>query len=206
MKKETKNEAKSNLANGVSAAAGAAVGVVIGAAITPEDALADEIEVTAVEQPATPPTDVKPAANNEELTAVSETQNNAETPVTPVEEQPVRHDVPADNPEHNGSSDEIEVLGYDRLTNQEGNQIDLAVINVHGNEVGVVDADMDGIADAVMHDANGNGVIEENEIHPIVDEVIPMQPLADAAGFNPLYAQNDLPDYVNDAQVDTFNV
>ena len=31
-----------------------------------------------------------------------------------------------------------------------------------------------------------------------------MQPLQDAAGFDPLFAQNDLPDYVNDADVDSF--
>ena len=30
-----------------------------------------------------------------------------------------------------------------------------------------------------------------------------MRPLADAAGFSPELAQNDLPDYVNDADVDT---
>ncbi len=31
-----------------------------------------------------------------------------------------------------------------------------------------------------------------------------MQPLQDAAGFDPLFAQNDLPDYVDNADVGTY--
>ena len=53
-------------------------------------------------------------------------------------------------------------------------------------------------------DANQNGVIEEGEMQIVQGEGIAMQPFADAAGFNPQYTQNDLPDYVNDADVGTY--
>ena len=57
----------------------------------------------------------------------------------------------------------------------------------------------------MMVDMNGDQQIQENEVTQIEDQNIAMQPFADAVGFNPLYAQNDLPDYVNDADVDTYN-
>jgi len=82
--------------------------------------------------------------------------------------------------------------------------MDIAVLNVNGNEVGVIDANLDGEADAMMCDLNQNGVIEQGEIEIVQGQGIAMQPLADAAGFNPQFAQNDLPDYVNDADVHTY--
>ena len=55
-----------------------------------------------------------------------------------------------------------------------------------------------------MCDANQNQVIDDGELVDVQGEGISMQPLQDAAGFDPLFAQNDLPDYVNDADVDSF--
>ena len=90
------------------------------------------------------------------------------------------------------------------MTNEDGSQMDIAVLNVNGNEVGVIDANLDGEADALVCDINQNGVIEDGEMEIVQGQGIAMQPLADAAGFNPQFAQNDLPDYVNDADVDTY--
>ena len=99
---------------------------------------------------------------------------------------------------------EVEVVSYDRVTNDDGSQMDVAVLNVNGNEVGVIDANLDGEADALVCDANQNGAIEDGEIENVQGQEISMQPLQDAAGFDPQFAQNDLPDYVNDADVDTY--
>lgn len=102
------------------------------------------------------------------------------------------------------SEPEIEVIGYDRVTNEDGSQMDVAILDVDGNEIGVVDVNLDGEADALICDINHNEVIEEGEMQVIQGESIEMQPLQEAAGFDPLYAQNDLPDYVNDANTDTY--
>ena len=55
-----------------------------------------------------------------------------------------------------------------------------------------------------MCDANQNQVIDDGELVDVQGEGISMKPLKAAAGFDPLFAQNDLPDYVNDADVDSF--
>jgi len=187
MKDETKDQVKKNVATGASTAAGATVGVVIGAALSPEEAAAQEMPTPdPAPQPATGPKPTpKPEPSKPE----------------PEKTEPQKHE-PTLQPEK--PTDEVEVIGYDRVTNEDGSQMDVAVLNVNGNEVGVVDVTLNGEADAIICDANQNGVIEEGEMQIVQGEGIAMQPFADAAGFNPQYAHNDLPDYVNDADVDTY--
>lgn len=188
MNKETKNEVKKNVATGTSTAAGAAAGVVIGAAITPETAEAAEV--------VTPEPVSQPSLDN----TPTPQPNNEHTPTSKPEPTPQPTLTPEPKPEPN----DVEVLSYDRVTNEDGSQMDVAVLNVNGNEVGVIDANLDGEADVLMCDINQNGVIEENEVELVQGQGMMMQPLADAAGFNPQFAQNDLPDYVNDADVDPY--
>ncbi len=197
MNNETKNEVKKNVATGASTAAGATAGVVIGAAITPNTAEAEVVTPEPAPQPAPAP---KPTHQSTSTTA--QTHEHNQTPQTPQAETPTTPSTPTSpqKPENN----DIEVLSYDRVTNEDGSQMDIAVLNVNGNEVGVIDANLDGEADALMCDLNQNGVIDEGEIEIVQGQGIAMQPLADAAGFNPQFAQNDLPDYVNDADVDTY--
>lgn len=188
MNNETKNEVKKNVATGASTAAGATAGVVIGAAITPNSAEAAEVVTPEpAPQPAPAP---KPTPQ-----PTPEPNPTPELEPTP---QP-KPEPPTPEPEP-----EVEVLGYDRVTNEDGSQMDIAVLNVNGNEVGVIDANLDGEADALVCDINQNGVIEEGEMEIVQGQGIAMQPFQDAAGFNPQFAQNDLPDYVNDADVDTY--
>lgn len=187
MNNETKTEVKKNVATGASTAAGATAGVVIGAALSPEETHAQEPPKP---EPVKPhPTKSEPAKPEPQPTPEPKPEPQKPEP-TPQPEKP--------------TDDEIEVIGYDRVTNEDGSQMDVAVLNVNGNEVGVVDVNLDGEADAIVCDVNHNGVIEEGEMQIVQGEGIAMQPLADAAGFTPLYAQNDLPDYVNDADVDTY--
>lgn len=99
-----------------------------------------------------------------------------------------------------------EVIAYERITDDDGSQMDVAVISDGTNQIGVIDLDLDGKADMIVCDLNHNEVIEEDEIQVVQGQGIDMQPLQEAAGFSPLYAQNDLPDYVNDADIGTYTV
>lgn len=179
MEESRKAEIKKNVATGASTAAGATAGVIIGTVVSPVEAQAQE---TPAPQPVVEPT---PAPKP--------------TPEPAPEPAPEPTPEPAPEPQP-----EVEVLAYDRITNEDGSQMDLAVVNVGGNEVGVLDADLDGEADVLICDVNQNGMIEDGEYEVVQGQGIAMQPLQDAAGFTPEYAQNDLPDYVNDADVDPY--
>lgn len=200
MNNKTQNEVKKNVATGASTAAGATIGVVIGAAVTPNSAEAAEVEVSNETPQPTPTSQPQPEPIKPEPQPAHQPDPNPEKPVdlkpTPVEPEPkpVTHD----------PDPEVEVLSYDRVTNDDGSQMDVAVLNVNGNEVGVIDATLNGEADALVFDANQNGVIEDGEIENVQGQGISMLPLQEAAGFDPQFAQNDLPDYVNDADVDTY--
>lgn len=198
MNNKTQNEVKKNVATGASTAAGATGGVVIGTAVTPNSAEAAEVEVsnetpqpTPTPQPQPEPTKPQPAPQPD-----SKLEKPVDSKPTPVEPEP--------KPVNPDPEPEVEVVSYDRVTNDDGSQMDVAVLNVNGNEVGVIDANLDGEADALVCDANQNGAIEDGEIENVQGQGISMQPLQDAAGFDPQFAQNDLPDYVNDADVDTY--
>lgn len=206
MKKETKDRVKNTVTTGASSAAGAAAGIAIGTALSPETAAAQQThtpeEVSAPSHPEEASTTAAAStatttASHSSTTHSSSTQEAAQTPQQP--ETKTEETTETGNP-----SDELEVLGYERVTNDDGSQMDLAVLNVDGHEVGYIDADLDGVADVVICDANQNGQFEQNEMANIHDQGIAMQPLADAAGFNPLYAENNIPDYVDDADVDGY--
>ncbi len=188
MNNETKDEVKKNVVTGASTVAGATAGVVIGAAITPDSAVAAEIETPEItSQTAQAPKPVsQPISQSEPELAKPE-------PITPEPITPEPH-----------QTDEVEVVGYDRVANKDGSRMDIAMLNAESNGVGVIDANLDGEADALICDLNQNGVIDEGEIEIVQDQGIAMQPFADAAGFNSQFAQNELPDYVNDADVDTY--
>jgi hypothetical protein len=139
--------------------------------------------------------------------------------VTPIEVEPAPQDDPTPTPEpqQEPAGDEIQVISYDRVTNDDGSQMDVAVIGVSGEAVAVVDVDLDGEADVILCDYNHNGTIESNEVVEVADQHIAMQqfqdacaavvdPAADPAQDDGLIAQNtgDMPDYVNDADVQDY--
>ena len=215
MKEETKKELKKNVVTGVSGVAGAAAGVVIGAAVTPEQAEAAEVEVEAVETP-------EEATSSHSSTAHVSHASHAVTPEPEPEPtpEPTPEPKPAPTPEPEPTptpepeptptpgpvdpTSEIEVLGYERVNNQDGTQSDIATVRVQDNIIGVVDADIDGKADVIVCDVNNSGTLEQDEVQNVQSENIAMQPLQQAAGFQPDLAQNDLPDYDNNANVDEY--
>lgn len=215
MKEETKKELKKNVVTGVSGVAGAAAGVVLGAAVTPEQAEAAEVEVEAVETP-------EEATSSHSSTAHVSHASHAVTPEPEPEPtpEPTPEPKPAPTPEPEPTptpepeptptpgpvdpTSEIEVLGYERVNNQDGTQSDIATVRVQDNIIGVVDADNDGKADVIICDVNNSGTLEQDEVQNVQSENIAMQPFQQAAGFQPDLAQNDLPDYDNNANVDEY--
>lgn len=130
---------------------------------------------------------------------VVETEPETETAILPeaeIEPAPAERQEPSER--------DVEVVGYERLADENGNEMDVAVIHSNGREIGVIDVDLDGEADFVVCDVNQNGVFEEGEVEVVHGMGIAMEPLQETAGFNPLFASNDLPDYVNDADVDEY--
>lgn len=97
----------------------------------------------------------------------------------------------------------VEVLSYETVSNENGGQLDIAVVSVDGKEMGVYDINQDGTADLLAVDANNNQRIEDNEIHDISSEGLSMQYLHDE-----YIAQNDPselgPDYINDGDVHNY--
>ena len=210
MKEETKKELKKNVVTGVSGVAGAAAGVVIGAAVTPEQAEAAEVEVEAVETPEEATASHSGASASHSSTAHVSHTSHAVTPEPEPEPTPEPKPTPTPEPEPTPTpgpvdpTSEIEVLGYERVNNQDGTQSDIATVRVQDNIIGVVDADIDGKADVIICDVNNSGTLEEDEVQNVQSENIAMQPFQQAAGFQPDLAQNDLPDYDNNANVDDY--
>ena len=155
---------------------------------------------------------------NEQVAHVDDTNNGTpeqqevqvevqEPPVTVAQQPTNTGNVPEGGEEVIGGvshvEPEVEVLAYETISNEDGNQMDLAVVSVGGQEMGIYDVNQDGTADLMAIDANNNQQIEENEIHDISSENISMQALHDD-----YIAQNDPsmqgPDYINDGDVDNY--
>lgn len=186
-KKEKK--VKENVVTGMSSTVGAAVGVVAGSAVAQPVSAAETEEEAVVTEVVTP----------------SRPETEPERPVEPIdpprpEPQPVDPIVPEPPVEP-----DVQVMGYETVTNEDGSQMDVAIVAVDGQPVIVADLDRDGIADVIAADENQNSILEEHEIHDVSGEQLAMQPLQEAAGMNTgdAIVQNE-PDYINNANVDDY--
>lgn len=86
----------------------------------------------------------------------------------------------------------------------DGNGIaeNVALVEIDGNEVMLVDIGQDNVADVMIADVNGNGQIDGNEIVDITSEGVGMPTMSDGDLY---MAQNDMePDYTNDADMGLF--
>lgn len=129
----------------------------------------------------------------------SETDNHdtEPKPVEPKTEEPVKVEPPHEP--------EVEVLSYERITTDDGSQLDEAVVRVDGTLVVYADINLDGYADVMAADLNHDGQIDlETEAAVVQGEGISMQPFANATGFTPDLAENHLPDYVDEADTGDF--
>lgn len=113
------------------------------------------------------------------------------TPDVPEEPDPTPDPVPDLDPEP-----EIEVLG---VVHDEETGATMAGYTVDDNLAVFVDVDSDNVVDLVAYDANGDQQFSADEIIDVSDQHIAM---SDLPGVDPAadsLADNDLPDYVNDA-------
>lgn len=118
-----------------------------------------------------------------------------EEPQVPVEPATYHH-VPAPTPVE--TEPEIEIISYERV---EG-EYDFAVVEANGVQMAVVDSNLDGYADVILVDQDGDGEVDQRvDLDP---HEMAMQPLQDAFGFDPTYIAEQTPDYVNNADVDNY--
>ena len=217
MKEEKRtSEVKSNVISGMSSTVGAAAGVVAGSVISSE--------VNAAEIPVTPEDEqeVEVVSSQPSRTSGSTTHHDpaptpdpTPTPTPEPEPTPTPEPRPEPTPDPEPTPEpvptpdpEIEVVSYETVTNEDGSQIDVAVVNAQGQTVMIADVDQNGFADVMASDLNNNGQLDDDEIIDISDQNIAMQPLQEAAnmGGNDMIAQNNNNDvdYINDANVDDY--
>lgn len=84
--------------------------------------------------------------------------------------------------------------------NQDGIVENVALVEIEGDEVLLVDIDREGTADAMIADVDGDG---QNEIVDISDENIAMPSMSDGDMY--LAQADSEPDYMNDADVDMYD-
>ena len=109
-------------------------------------------------------------------------------------------------------SPDVQVLDYQTITGADGQQMDAALVNISGNQALIVDADRDGVADALVADANNNGQIDNDEVVDISMHQLSMSELQAAANHETVadpdpnvMAQNAYnSDYENNANVDDY--
>lgn len=98
---------------------------------------------------------------------------------------------------------EIRVLGVETVQSEDGQIMNVALVESDGDQALFVDVDNNGTIDVLIHDDNGDGQIQKSEVHDISDTGIEVADLMQAQAAQEgdiLYAANDeMPDYVNDA-------
>ena len=210
MKEKKTSEVKSNVISGMSSTVGAAAGVVAGSVISSE--------VNAAEIPVIPEEEqeVEVVSSQPSRTSGNTTHHNpAPTPEPAPEPTPEPEPRPEPTPEPDPEPEptpgptpepEIEVVSYETVTNEDGSQMDVAVVNAQGQAVMIADVDQNGYADVMASDLNNNGQLDNGEIVDVSDQNIAMQPLQEAAnmGGNDMIAQTNDVDYINDANVDDY--
>ncbi len=212
MKKETtskeKSIVKSDMVTGASSAAGATIGMVAGSA------LASEVHAAEVPDEPTSPdshTAHTPTGHVSSAQSHGAASSAPVPPVTPPEpasdpeapEPTPDPETPEPIPVEPDETPEVVVVDYETVTNEDGSQMDVAVLSVDGQEAYVIDENQDGSADVLVADVNGDSIIDGSEVLNIENEGLSMSALqADAMGeSSSLVAEND---YVNDANVDDY--
>lgn len=150
--KNTKND---NWKVGVSMAVGAVIGASGTSALA--DTLHGDVDVDPTPEPEPQPIPVP----DPEPTPEPEPQPD---PKPTPEQDPIHVPEPTPGPEEEQF---VTVLSYETIPGEDGNLMDVAIVDVNGTTAAIVDIDRDGTADALIADWDGNGVIDQNEVSPI---------------------------------------
>lgn len=98
---------------------------------------------------------------------------------------------------------EIRILGVEAVSDGNGNIMNVALVENSGDQALLVDVDNNGTIDVMLHDDNNDGQIQEQEIHDISQAGLNITDLEQAHAAQQgdvFYAANDdMPDYINDA-------
>lgn len=131
-----------------------------------------------------------------QATHVAEVTDNVE--VTP-EVIPVNAEMISAEPVDN----EIRVLGVEAVQNENGQIMNIALVECEGDQALLVDVDNNGTMDVLLHDDNRDGMLQESEVHDISSAGLEVADLLQAQAAQEgdvFYASNDdMPDYINDA-------
>lgn len=199
MEKKNNSGVKSNILSGASSTIGAAAGVIAGSFISQEVQAAELDNVENSDEVIAEPASGQIPTHSQQPELVSETEPTSGPASTPAS-------TPTSTPEP-----EIEVVGYDTVQNEDGTLMDVVVVSADGQPIAVVDGNRDGIADVMASDLNQNGQLDEGELVDVSGEQIAMQPMREAYlnpdggnGSEYIASSDTEPDYVNDANVDTF--
>ena len=213
MKEKKTSEVKSNVISSMSSTVGAAAGVVAGSVISSEVNAAEVPaaleEAQEVEVVSSQPSRTGGNTTHHNPTPAPEPEPTPEPEPEPEPEprpEPTPQPEPEPNPGPTPEEPEIEVVSYETVTNEDGSQMDVAVVNAQGQTVMIADVDQNGVADVMASDLNNNGQLDNGEIVDISEQKIAMQPLQEAAnmGGNEMIAQTNDVDYINDANVDDY--
>ena len=211
-------------AGGFVAGAGAGVGATAYATHTNEPLVVEEVtneeeenkELESMEQeqentptedtPAAEPTPThedKAPSHTETTAQLSEPSNTAEVTA---HNEPAMQTVAADAEmiEAEPVDNEIHVLGVQAVETEDGHIMNVALLESGGEQAMLVDIDNNGRMDVLLHDANHDGMIQEQEVTDISQAGIGVEDLMAAQMQQQeadLYyaSNNDMPDYINDA-------
>lgn len=150
--KNTKND---NWKVGVSMAVGAVIGASGTSALA--DTLHGDVDVDPTPEPEPQPIPVP------DPEPTPEPEPKPDPKPTP-EQDPIPVPGPTPGPEEEQF---VTVLSYETIPGEDGNLMDVAIVDVNGTTAAIVDIDRDGTADALIADWDGNGVIDQNEVSPI---------------------------------------
>ena len=180
-------EKREELLTSTSSAVGATIGSMVG------NALASEANAAEVDDEAAP---LRKHSTTSTVTATT-TSTDHDTPSEP------RHarNIPNNHDNSDVDAGEVEVIDYQTITYDDGSQVDVAVVNVDGQDMIVADVDMDGKADIIAADLNGNNQLDADEIIDVAGEGISMATFEAAVAANELAQAND---YINNADVSDF--
>ena len=98
---------------------------------------------------------------------------------------------------------EIRVLGVEAVQNENGQIMNVALVENNGDQALLVDVNNNGMIDVLIHDDDRDGMVSEMEVHDISEAGIKVNDLLQAQaaqGGDTFYTANDdMPDYINDA-------
>lgn len=191
MKKTDKETVKKNITTGASSAIGSAIGVVAGVAVSGQEVEAavpnsiENIPETIIDPEIEPTDDIIIVDVEEELQYMPEVEPETEI-YTLSDPEPA-----------------VSVLETGTMTLDDGKEANFAIVNVNGTVGALIDEDKDGKADVAMIDLNHDGEISDDEVFDASQENIVMPSMQEPIQSD-LYATNDMPDFVNDADAGTY--